>query len=130
MFTRSHAILHERGLCARLPAAAAIRHQYHRSEFIGGDVVVTFPPSGRGGSTHPSWGCGRAWTTKSTRRSSPILPAPIPTSCVRYEPDGLGLDVINAFPPTARTLRQFINSYHELLDAVTDAIRPNSNAKA
>ena len=32
-----------------------------------------------------------------------------------YEPDGLTVDEFDAWPPTARTLRQFVASWHELL---------------
>jgi transaldolase len=47
-----------------------------------------------------------------------------------YEPDGLAPDEFDSFPPTVRTLRQFIASYHELLHAVTDAQLPNPDARA
>ena len=47
-----------------------------------------------------------------------------------YEPDGLAIDEFDGFPPTVRTLRQFIASYHDLLAAVTDAQLPNPDAKS
>ena len=43
VFKRAYGIFRERGLRARL-LGAAIRHHYHWSELIGGDVVVTLPP--------------------------------------------------------------------------------------
>ena len=46
-----------------------------------------------------------------------------------YEPDGLARGSFDDFPPTARTLRAFIASYHELLHAVTDAMVPNPDLK-
>ncbi|HEU5325577.1 MAG TPA: transaldolase, partial [Candidatus Limnocylindria bacterium] len=42
-----------------------------------------------------------------------------------YEPDGLRTEEFDGFPPTVRTLRAFIGSYHDLLAAVTDAQLPN-----
>jgi transaldolase len=47
-----------------------------------------------------------------------------------YEPDGLALEDFDTFPPTVRTLRAFIASYHDLLHTVTDAVLPNPDTKA
>ena len=46
-----------------------------------------------------------------------------------YEPNGLAVDAFDAFPPSARTLRTFIGSYHELLHQVTDTLIPNPDLK-
>jgi transaldolase len=46
-----------------------------------------------------------------------------------YDLDGLALDEFDAFPPTVRTLRSFIASYHDLLAAVTDAQLPNPDMR-
>ena len=46
-----------------------------------------------------------------------------------YQPDGLTIDEFDTFPPTVRTLRAFIASYHDLLAAVTDAQLPNPDIK-
>ena len=47
-----------------------------------------------------------------------------------YEPDGLTVDEFDAFPPTVRTLRAFISSYHELLHQVGDAVLPNPDVRS
>jgi len=47
-----------------------------------------------------------------------------------YEPNGLMIEEFDRFPPTVRTLRQFIGSYHDLLHAVSDAILPNPDTRA
>ncbi len=47
-----------------------------------------------------------------------------------FEPDGLETADFDAWPPTARTLRAFIASYHDLLHQVTDAMIPNPDARA
>ena len=44
VFKRAYEIFRERGFRARL-LGAAIRHHYHWSELIGGDVVITMPSS-------------------------------------------------------------------------------------
>jgi transaldolase len=46
-----------------------------------------------------------------------------------YEPQGLALDEFDDYPPTVRTLRSFIGSYHDLLAAVTDAQLPNPDTR-
>ncbi len=128
VFKRAYGLFRERGYRARL-LAAAIRHQYHWSEFIGGDVAITMPS---------------AWQKRfnaSTvevrpRMDDPVDPAIVaelashyPDFIRAYEPDGLGRDEFDSFPPTARTLRSFIASYHELLQQVTDAMVPNPDLK-
>jgi hypothetical protein len=39
------------------------------------------------------------------------------------------VDEFDYFPPTVRTLRTFIGSYHDLLAAVTDALLPNPDVR-
>lgn len=128
VFKRAYVIFRERGFRAR-PLGAAIRHHYHWSELIGGECIVTLPA---------------AWQRRfqasavevRPRIDEPVDPAIVdelerfPDFVRAYEPDGLTIDEFDTFPPTVRTLRQFIGSYHELLHAVTDALLPNPDAKA
>jgi transaldolase len=129
VFKRAYAIFKERGLRARL-LGAAIRHHYHWSEFIGGDVVITLPA---------------AWQRRFNasdvevrpRMDDPVDPAIVdelarhyPDFVRAYEPDGLTVAEFDTFPPTVRTLRAFIASYHELLHQVTDAVLPNPDLRA
>ena len=129
VFKRAYRIFRERGLRAR-PLAAAIRHHYHWSEFIGGDCIVTLPSvwqkrfNASGVEVRP-------------RMDDPVDPAIVAELSARfpdfvraYEPDGLAVEEFDSFPPTVRTLRQFVASYHELLHAVADALLPNPDAKA
>ena len=58
------------------------------------------------------------------------LSAHFPDFVRAYEPDALAPAAFDAFPPTARTLRAFIASYHELLHQVTDAMIPNPDVRA
>lgn len=128
VFKRAYGIFRERRFRARL-LAAAIRHHYHWSEFIGGDVVVTLPS---------------AWQRRFNasdvevrpRMDDPVDPAIVaellahfPDFRRAYEPDGLSPDEFDTFPPTVRTIRQFIASYHDLLHAVTDAVLPSPDAR-
>jgi transaldolase len=125
---RTYALFRERGLRAR-PLGAAIRHHLHWSELIGGDLVITLPSS---------------WQKRFNASAIEVRPRiddPVDPSIVAelsarfpdfvraYEPDGLARDEFDTFPPTARTLRAFIGSYHELLHAVTDAMIPNPDVR-
>jgi len=128
VFKRAYQIFQERGFRARL-LAAAIRHHLHWSEFIGGDVVITLPS---------------AWQKKFNassvkvreRMDDPVdqafideLSAAFPDFRRAFEPDGLTTDEFDTFPPSVRTLRTFIASYHDLLAAVTDAQLPNPDVR-
>ena len=129
VFKRAYEIFQARGLRARL-LSAAIRHHYHWSEFIGGDVVITLPS---------------AWQKRFNasdvevrpRMDEPVDPAIVdelarhyPDFVRAYEPDGLSLAEFDTFPPTVRTLRSFVASYHELLHQVSDAILPNPDLRS
>jgi transaldolase len=129
VFKRAFGIFRERGYRARL-LGAAIRHHLHWSELIGGDVVITIPSS---------------WQKRFNasdievrpRMDDPVDPAIVaelaahfPDFVRAYEPEGMTREAFDAFPPTTRTLRAFIASYHELLHAVTDAMIPNPDVRA
>ena len=129
VFKRAYEIFRARGLRARL-LAAAIRHHYHWSEFIGGDVVITMPS---------------VWQKRfnasdvevRSRMDEPVAPAIVqeltrhyPDFVRAYEPDGLSIAEFDTFPPTVRTLRAFIASYHELLHQVSDAVLPNPDLRS
>lgn len=129
VFKRAYAIFRERGYRARL-LAAAIRHHRHWSEFIGGDVVITLPS---------------AWQKRFNASAVEVrerMDEPVSESVVAelserfpdfrraYEPDGLSVEEFDSFPPSVRTLRSFIASYHDLLAAVTDAQLPNPDLRS
>ncbi len=129
VFKRAYGIFRERGYRARL-LGAAIRHHYHWSELIGGDVVITMPSSWQKRFNASN-------VEVRPRIDEPVDPAIIaelsghfPDFVRAYEPDGLTRAEFDAFPPTARTLRAFIASYHELLHQVLDALVPNPDLKS
>ena len=122
VFKRAYAEWRARGFRARL-LGAAIRHQLHWSELIGGDVVITMPASWQ-----------RRFNTSSVevrpRIDDPVpyvgeLRRHLPDFERAYEPNGLSIADFDAWGPTVRTLRAFIGSYHELLHLVSDALLPN-----
>lgn len=129
VFKRAYRIFRERGYRARL-LGAAIRHHYHWSELIGGDVVITMPSSWQKRFNASS-------VEVRPRIDEPVDPATIaelsahfPDFVRAHEPDALSRNEFDAFPPTARTIRAFIASYHELLHQVTDALVPNPDVRS
>jgi transaldolase len=124
VFKRAYQEFQARGFRARL-LGAAIRHHYHWSELIGGDVVITLPS---------------AWQRRfnasdvevRARIDDPVAPAHLdelrrhlPDFVRAYEPDGLAPAEFDTFGATARTLRTFIASRQELVRHVTDALVPD-----
>jgi transaldolase len=124
VFKRAYREFRERGFRARL-LGAAIRHHYHWSELIGGDVVITMPSSWQKRFN--------ASDIEVKPRIDDAIPAAhldalrrhLPDFVRAYEPDGLAVAEFDRFGATARTLRSFIASYAELLAHVTDALIPN-----
>lgn len=128
VFKRAYGIFQERRYRGRL-LAAAMRHQFHWSELIGGDVVITMPSAWQKRFNASS-------VEVRPRMDDPVDPAIIaelrdhyPDFVRAYEPDGLRPDEFDAFTPTRRTLRAFIASYHELLQQVTDVMLPNPDVR-
>ncbi len=128
-FKRAVGIFQERGYRTRL-LAAAYRHQLHWTEFIGGDVVLTIP---------------YAWQVLFNNSGLPVregMSRPVPQDVLdelqsrfpdfrrAYEPDGMSVDEFDSFGPTARTLRAFITSYHDLQGTIRDMMIPNPDVKA
>jgi transaldolase len=128
VFKRAYGIFGERGFRARL-LGAAIRHHRHWSDLIGGDVGITLPLAWR-----------RRFNASDVevraRMADPVDPSIVddlarhlPDFRRAYEPDGLSINEFDAWPPTVRTLRAFIASYHDLLHAVSDALLPNPDGR-
>ena len=127
-FKRAYAIFRERGYRSRL-LAAAYRHRLHWTELVGGDVSMTMP---------------FAWQERFN--ASGIVPEPrmdlpvdpdlvadlaerIPDFRRAYEPDGMTPAEFEAFGATARTLRAFIKSLHDLQGAIRDLVLPDPDVR-
>ena len=128
-FKRAYGIFAERGYRTRL-LAAAYRHRLHWTELVGGDVVLTMP---------------FAWQTRFNasgiepvnRIDVPVdhhviddLQRRIPDFVRAYEPDGMVPAEFESFGATARTLRGFVASYHDLQGVVRDIVLPNPDLKS
>jgi transaldolase len=127
-FKRAYALYRERGYRTRL-LAAAYRHRLHWTELVGADVVLTMP---------------HAWQVRFngsgidpvSRIDEPVDPALVDDLLARvpdfrraYEPDGLAPGEFAAFGATARTLRGFVASYHDLQAVIRDLVLPNPDLR-
>ncbi|HEY1455714.1 MAG TPA: transaldolase family protein [Candidatus Dormibacteraeota bacterium] len=123
VFKKTYRIFRERGYRLRL-LSAAFRNHMHWSELIGADAVIS-PPS--------------AWQKRfnasdievRSRIEDPVDPkvvdqllACFPDFKRAYSEDGLTNEQFDTFPPTVRTLRQFIAACSELGALVRDVMLP------
>lgn len=128
VFKRAYTLFRERGYRVRL-LSAAFRNHMHWSELIGGDVVIS-PPC--------SWQKRFAASDIAVR---PRIDTPVHHAIVSdllrrfpdfkraYEPDGLTADQFDDFPPTRRTLRQFLGACDDLRGLVRDIMIPNPDSQ-
>jgi transaldolase len=123
VFKKTYRLFQERGYRIRL-LSAAFRNHMHWSEFIGGDVVIS-PPH--------LWQkrFNASGVTVEPRIDRPVAPAVL--AALETFPDfrrasterGLAREEFDAFPPTRRTLRQFIAACHDLDGHIRDVMLPN-----
>ncbi len=128
-FKRAYAIFRERGYRSRM-LAAAYRHRLHWTELVGGDVSLTLP--------HP-WQVrfNKSGIAPGPRMDEPVDPAMIDDLYARipdfrraYEPDGMVPAEFEGYGASARTLRTFIKSYHDLQAAIRDLVLPDPDVRA
>ncbi len=123
VFKKTYRLFQQRGYRIRL-LSAAFRNHMHWSELIGGDVVIS-PPH--------SWQkrFNKSGISAATRIDTPVAPE-ILGALEAFEDyrrasteQGLSREEFDAFPPTRRTLRQFIGACHDLDGQVRDLMLPN-----
>ena len=128
VFKKAYALYRERGYRLRL-LSAAFRNHMHWSEFIGGDVVIS-PPC--------------KWQMRYNASDivvEPRIDKPVDPKIVdelqrkfsdfgrAYIEDGLPVDDFDVFPPTRRTLRQFMEACHQLEVQVRNVITPDPDVE-
>jgi transaldolase len=126
VFKKTYRLFQQRGYRIRL-LSAAFRNHMHWSELIGGDVVIS-PP--------------HVWqkrfnasdVTVEPRIDTSIAPATL-ASLEKFvdfrrasAEGGLSREEFDTFPPTRRTLRQFIAACHELDGQIRELMLPNPDA--
>jgi transaldolase len=123
VFKKAYALFRARGYRVRL-LSAAFRNHYHWSELIGGDVVIS-PPH--------KW---QVLFNASDVKVEPRIENPIHPRIISeleklrdfrraYAADGLSIEEFDTFPPTIRTLRQFMAACHDLEKLVRDFMLPD-----
>ncbi len=124
VFKKTYRIFRDRGYRLRL-LSAAFRNHMHWSELIGGDVVIS-PPH--------KWQLrfNASDIAVISRVDQPVeagivshLQAKFEDFRLAYTEQGLTADRFDAFPPTIRTLRQFIGACHDLDSLIRDRMLPN-----
>ena len=128
-FKRAYGIYQERGYRTRL-LAAAYRHRLHWTELVGArrrpdDALRLAGPVQRlRDRPEPAdRGAGRPAPHRRPARAGSR------TSCRAYEPDGLAADEFAGYGATVRTLRGFVQSYHDLQGVVRDIMMPNPDVQ-
>ncbi|MGQ0732521.1 MAG: transaldolase family protein [Acidobacteriota bacterium] len=125
---KAYRIYQARGYRLRL-LSAAFRHHLHWSEFIGGDMVVS-PPA--------------AWQKRFVESDIPVvrkIDTPVDDLIVEalsrrfadfrqaYDESGLPVQDFDRFPPTRRTLRQFLAACGDLRQLARDVMLPNPDRR-
>jgi len=128
-FKRAYGIFKERGYRTRL-LSAAYRHRLHWTELVGADAILTMP--------YP-WQVrfNASGIEPAERIGVPVeqhllddLIARVPDFVRAYEPNGLSAAEFAGYGATARTLRGFVGSYHDLQGVVRDIMMPNPDLKS
>jgi transaldolase len=125
---KAYGLYQQRGYRTRL-LAAAYRNHMHWSEFIGGDIILTIPYD---------WQklFNQSDIEVKERMQNPVDPEIVAELYRKfaafrqaYDEDGLTPPEFTGYGATARTLRAFIESYHDLLGVVRDLMLPNPEKK-
>jgi transaldolase len=124
VFKKTYKLFQERGYRLRL-LCAAYRNHMQWSELIGADAVIS-----------PPFQWQRRFNMSDIevrpRIDDPVDPRTVDQLMMRfpdfrraYSEGGLAVDEFDSFPPTVRTLRQFITAVHDLDALVRDVMLPD-----
>jgi len=121
---KAYQIYQSRGFQTRL-LAAAFRNHMHWSELIGGDLILTIPYK---------WQLLYNYSDIEVKEriNDPVDEKIVKNLYIHFEEfrkafdeDGLKIDDFDLYGASARTLRGFINSYHDLQSVIRDFMIPN-----
>jgi transaldolase len=126
VFKKTYRLFQERRYRIRL-LSAAFRNHMHWSELIGGDIVIS-PPH--------AWQkrFNKSGISVEHRINKPVAPEVL-AALDRFEDyrrasteQGITREGFDTFPPTRRTLRQFISACHDLDAQIRELMLPNPDA--
>jgi len=124
VFKKTYHLFKERGYRIRL-LSAAFRNHMHWSELIGGDVVISPPYSWqRRFNASEIVVCDRINNPVDATIVDQLQRKFADFECA-YSENGLAIEEFDCFPPTRRTLRQFIAACSDLDGLVRDCLLPN-----
>ena len=119
---KAYRIFRERGYTSRL-LIGAMRGDYHITEFLGGDIVLTIPPKlhnvvARGKENLP---LGLANPVDEDAITE--LLDKLPDFARAYEEDGMSPNEFEHFGSSVRTLNQFIGAFNDIVAFVEGIMR-------
>jgi transaldolase len=121
---KAYTLYKKQGYRTRL-LAAAYRHHMHWSDLIGGDLILTIPYN---------W---QVLFNNSDIEVKERMQDPVPQEIIdslythfeefrrAYDEDGLSIEEFDTYGANVRTLRGFIDSYHDLQALIRDFMLPN-----
>ncbi len=121
-FKKAYSVFNERGLRARL-LAAAYRNQLQWTELVGGDIVLS-PPFGWGEQFEASGHDPQPRIDEPVDEAILASLNTIPDFVRAYDPDGMTPAEFDDFGATRKTLRQFLEANAELDRIVRDVLIP------
>jgi transaldolase len=128
VFKKTYQIFCERGYRVRL-LAAAFRNHMHWSEFIGGDEVISPPCKWQKRFNGSDITVANGISTPVAPKIVSELLKKFPDFARAYDENGLATQDFDTFPPTARTLRQFIEACHELFAQIREFMIPDPDRR-
>lgn len=124
VFKKTYKLFRERGYRIRL-LSAAFRNHMHWSELVGGDIVISPPYKWQVRFNASDVPVSSRMQIPLDSRIVECLLEKFPDFARAYSEGGLSVREFDSFPPTVRTLRQFIEACHGLSSYVRDVILPN-----
>jgi transaldolase len=128
VFKKTYTLYRERGYRLRL-LSAAFRNHMHWSELIGGDVVISPPSAWQKRFVGSDVECVSRIDTPVARHIVDDLYRRFADFRRAYDDGGLTVDEFDDFPPTRRTLRQFLGAVTDLTALVRDVMLPSPDLK-
>ena len=127
VFKKAYRLFQSRGYRARL-LSAAFRHVMHWSELIGGNIVISPPAVWQKRFVVSDIEVTSRITTPVPSRISDDLYRRFPDFRRAFDENALALDEFDSYPPTRRTLRQFLGACADLNQLIRDVMLPNPDA--
>lgn len=127
-FKKAYGIFRRDGYRARL-LSAAYRNLHHWTEFIGGNVSLTLPYEWQVKYNESGYKPVPKMQEPVKGEILDALYTKIPDFRRTYDEHGMTVEEFDTFGATVRTLRSFIEGWHNFVAAIRDLMLPNPDAK-